>query len=136
MTTTKTPIDPPIDIAFYEKCKPWEFEAHMRYERLAGIDVIGLSTGGVHYVIPGSLARAYQKTLNNVPASPKSYPIQFVHDSGAYQSVLEKHQLDARVSLGWCGLIRQSAPVKRLECTLAALAEALLRKVLTHFFRS
>lgn len=136
MTHNEIPIDPPIDIAFYEKLKPWEFEAYIRSERLTGLDVIGLSTGGVHYVISGSLVRVHQKTLNNVQVPLKSYPIQFVHDSGAYQSVLEKHRLDALASLGWCGLIRQSALVRRLECKLAALSESVLRKFLKHFFRS
>jgi len=130
------PSNPQIDIAFYEKLKPWQFEAYLLNERMIGLDLFGLSTGGVHYVISGSLVREYQKTLNNVPVPPKSYPIQFVHDSDAYQRVLEKHRLDALVSLGWCGLVRQSALVVRLESKLAALSAAALRKFLKHFFRS
>jgi len=130
------PSDPPIDIAFYEKLKPWQFEAYLLNERLIGLDLFGLSTGGVHYAISGSLVREHQKTLNNVPAPLKSYPIQFVHDSDVYQRVLEKHRLDALVSLGWCGLVRQSVLVVRLESKLAALSAAVLRKFLKHFFRS
>ena len=130
------PSDPPIDIAFYEKLKPWQFEAYLLNERLIGLDLFGLSAGGVHYAISGSLVREHQKTLNNVPAPLKSYPIQFVHDSDVYQRVLEKHRLDALVSLGWCGLVRQSVLVVRLESKLAALSAAVLRKFLKHFFRS
>jgi len=87
---------------------PTQFEDSMYANAAAACTKeMGISVGGVHYVIPRNLVLEYESSQRKQPIPLESYPIQIVDDLDEFQRVLEMRRLDERMSASWLLLARQ-----------------------------